>query len=101
MTVYVTVQVKLTDRETYARYEESFMDVFNQFDGTVLVNDYTPSLLEGEWSGDKIVVLSFPNKDSFTSWATSEQYQAIVGDRLAGGQATILLSEGLDQSSIS
>ncbi len=98
MTVFVTVQVKITDRERYSRYEDNFMGVFNQFDGTVLVNDYTPSVLEGKWEGDKVVVISFPSKQSFTAWASSEQYQAIVGDRLAAGEATIILSEGLDQA---
>ena len=98
MTVYAIVQVKITDRERYDRYQANFMQVFNQFNGTVLVNDEAPRLLEGEWNKDKVVLISFPDKESFTTWATSPEYGEIVKDRLAGGSATILLAKGLATS---
>ena len=96
MTVYAIVQVEFTDREAYNRYQSNFMAVFEQFNGTLLVNDESPRVLEGEWDKDKVVVMSFPDKASFTAWATSPAYAAIVKDRLAGGNATILLAKGID-----
>ena len=95
MTVYVVVQVKITERETYARYQSNFMQVFNQFDGKLLANDESPRLLEGEWDKDKLVLIAFPDKDAFTAWATSPAYIEIAKARLAGGEATILLVQGL------
>jgi uncharacterized protein (DUF1330 family) len=50
-------------------------------------------VLEGKWDKDKLVLISFPNKDSFTAWATSAAYMQIVKDRHAAGEATILLSD--------
>jgi len=96
MTVYAIVQVKITDRETYNRYTSKFMAVFEQFNGQLLVNDEAPRVLEGSWNLDKVVVLSFPDKESFTAWATSPEYQEIMQDRLAGGEATILLTKGFE-----
>ena len=96
MTVYVVTQVKITNAEVYARYTSKFMDIFKQYNGSLLVNDESPRVLEGEWDLSKVVVISFPDKDSFTAWATSPEYQEIMQDRLAGGEATILLTQGFD-----
>jgi uncharacterized protein (DUF1330 family) len=95
MTVYVIVQVEITDRKIYDRYQANFMDVFNQFEGTLLVNDEAPKLLEGDWAKNKVVVMTFPDRNAFTAWATSPAYTEIAKDRIAGGKATILLAQGL------
>jgi len=95
MTVYVIVQVEITDRKIYDRYQANFMDVFNQFEGTLLVNDEAPKLLEGDWAKNKVVVMTFPDRQAFTAWATSPAYTEIAKDRITGGKATILLAQGL------
>lgn len=96
MTVYVVTQVKITNPEVYGRYTSKFMSVFEKFNGRLLVNDEGPRLLEGTWDNDKVVLISFPDKASFTAWATSPEYQRIMKDRVAGGEATILLAQGLE-----
>ena len=96
MTVYVVTQVKITNPEVYARYTSKFMAIFKRYNGSLLVNDESPRVLEGEWDLTKVVLISFPDQDSFTAWATSPEYQEIMQDRLAGGEATILLTQGFD-----
>jgi uncharacterized protein (DUF1330 family) len=93
MTVYAIVQVEIFDREAYDRYQAKFWNVFKQFDGSLLVNDESPKLLEGDWSKHKIVLLSFPDEAAFHAWADSPEYSEIVVDRRAGANVTILLSE--------
>jgi uncharacterized protein (DUF1330 family) len=93
MTVYAIVQVEIFDREAYDRYQAKFWNVFTQFKGSLLVNDENPKVLEGDWSQNKIVLLSFPDEAEFNAWAGSPQYQEIVVDRRAGANVTILLSE--------
>lgn len=95
MTVLAIIQVEVTDRELYDRYQSNFMEVFNQFDGKLVVNDEAPLVLEGEWNKTKVVVLSFPDKAAFLSWAKSPAYLEISKDRLSGSKATILLAQGL------
>jgi uncharacterized protein (DUF1330 family) len=47
MTVYAIAQLKFTDRTAYDRYQARFMQVFTQFDGTVLAADEAPRVVEG------------------------------------------------------
>jgi uncharacterized protein (DUF1330 family) len=95
VSVYVIVQLNIHDRASYDRYAAAFPATMEQYGGTVLAADDSPRVLEGEWTGDRVVLLTFPDRQAFTSWATSAEYQAIVGDRRAGSTAVITLVRGL------
>ncbi len=95
MTVYVIVQLKLTDRAAYDRYQARFLDVFKKFSGRLVSADENPSVLEGTWDRDKLVLMSFPDEAAFGAWANSDEYLEISKDRKAGAQAVVLLARGL------
>ncbi|MEM9014945.1 MAG: DUF1330 domain-containing protein [Pseudomonadota bacterium] len=95
MTVYFCVQVKIKDREAYDRYGAAFMDVFQKYNGEMLAADFNPKILDGEWDGDRLVLLSFPDEPSLMAWLTSEDYRAIGADRKAGADTVALLAQGI------
>ena len=94
LTVYVIVQLKMTDRAAYDRYQARFFDVFRKFSGRLLSADETPSVLEGVWDRDKLVLMSFPDEAAFHAWADSPEYLEIAKDRKAGAQGIVLLAKG-------
>ena len=94
MTVYVIVQLKMTDRAAYDRYQAQFFDVFKKFEGRLLSADESPAVLEGTWDRDKVVLMSFPGETAFKAWANSPEYLEISKDRKAGAQGVVLLAQG-------
>ncbi len=94
MTVYVIVQLKMTDRAAYDRYQAKFFDVFRKFNGRLLSADEHPAVIEGAWDRDKLVLMSFPDEAAFGAWANSPDYLEIAKDRKAGAQAIVLLARG-------
>src|SRR5262245_49126053 len=94
MTVYVIVQLKMTDRAAYDRYQARFFDVFRKFQGRLLSADKSPAVLEGEWARDKVVLMSFPDEAACRAWMDSPEYQEISKDRKAGASAIVLLAKG-------
>ncbi|MBI5263613.1 MAG: DUF1330 domain-containing protein [Bradyrhizobium sp.] len=94
MTVYAIAQLKMTDRAAYDRYQAKFFDVFRKFSGRLLAADEQPTVVEGAWPCDKLVLMSFPDEAAFNAWADSPEYLEISRDRKAGAQATVLLVEG-------
>jgi uncharacterized protein (DUF1330 family) len=94
MTVYVIVQLKMTDRAAYDRYQARFFDVFRKFSGRLLSADENPQVLEGAWDRDKLVLMSFPDEAAFQAWATSPEYLEISKDRKAGAEGVVLLAKG-------
>jgi uncharacterized protein (DUF1330 family) len=96
MSVYLVAQLTFSDRSAYARYQQRFMGVMQQFRGKLLAADEHPDVLEGSWLRDKFVLLTFPDREAFLEWSESPQYQEILKDRKAGAHATVLLVRGLD-----
>ena len=98
MSVYVIVQLKMTDRAAYDRYQARFFDVFRKFNGRLLSTDEKPAVLEGEWDRDKLVLMSFPDEAAFRAWAESPEYLEISKDRKAGADGIMLLAKGFGQA---
>jgi len=71
MTVYAVVQLKITDRAAYDRYQARFFYVFKKFSGRLLSADENPALLEGVWDRDRLVLMSFPDDAAFYGGAFS------------------------------
>ena len=94
MTVYVIVQLKMTDRTAYDRYQARFFDVFRKFSGRLLSADEQPEVLEGTWDRDKLVLMSFPDEAAFRAWSDSPEYLEISTDRKAGADGIVLLAKG-------
>jgi uncharacterized protein (DUF1330 family) len=91
MSVYVIAQISITDRDVYSRYQTRFTDVFRQFKGRLLAADENAEVFEGEWMRDKVILMSFPDKEAFEEWAFSPAYQEIAKDRKAGSEGVVLL----------
>jgi uncharacterized protein (DUF1330 family) len=95
MTVYAIAQLRFTDRSAYDKYQNRFMSVFVKYSGTILAADEAPQVIEGDWDRQKVVLMSFPDEQSFHQWANSPEYQEISVDRRAGSDAVVLLVKGL------
>jgi uncharacterized protein (DUF1330 family) len=72
------------------------MPVLRQYGGRLVAADGEPEVVEGEWTGDRVVILAFDDHDAFTTWAGSPEYQAIVQDRWDAADTTLLLVRGAD-----
>ena len=94
MIVYVIVQLKMTDRAAYDRYQARFFEVFRKFSGRLLSADENPTIVEGAWDRDKLVLMSFPDVSAFHAWVDSPEYLEISKDRKAGAQGVVLLAKG-------
>lgn len=92
MTVYAIVQLEITDRQAYDLYQAKFWQVFKRYNGRLLVSDERVEIVEGEWNKDKIVIISFPDKEAFNDWVTSPEYLEIAQHRYAGSNASIVLA---------
>ena len=95
MTVYVIAQLAFTNERLYRRYQEAFPAVWKKYRGRLLAADENPEVVEGQWEGNKVVLLSFPDEAAYREWADSNEYQEISRDRMAGANTVSLLVRGL------
>lgn len=59
--------------------------------------DDDAEFIEGSWDSQRVVVLAFEDKASFRAWYDSAEYQAIIGDRLAGAHGPVVPARGIPQ----
>lgn len=95
MTVYAIAQLTIHDRTRYDRYVAGFLPILHRFGGRLLAADERPRVIEGNWSGHKVILMEFPDRDTFTAWSTSPDYLKISQDRTAGTTGPVLLVRGL------
>jgi uncharacterized protein (DUF1330 family) len=95
MSVYAIAQLWIHDPAAYGRYARRFMEVFEKFQGRVLVADDNPLIFAGVSDVNKIVVVTFPDEASFRDWVESPEYLEIAEDRRAGATSIIVLARGI------
>ena len=95
MTVYAIAQFSITDLAAYRRYQSHFADVFQAFRGTLLAADASPTIEEGSWPYQKVVLLAFPDEHALRAFADSPEYAAIAADRRAGTDGVVLTVHGV------
>ena len=98
MTVYTIALLKIEDRTQYARYEQGFMAIFNQYEGKLLAVDETPIVKEGTWNHTRTVLLQFPDAEAFDRWYHSEAYQALAQYRFGASSASVVVIKGLPEA---
>lgn len=91
MSVYVVAQLSIHDRAAYDRYASRFLDVLGAFGGRLLAADESPTVLEGSWEHEKVVLLEFTDRDEFARWSSSQDYVTIARDRQLSTTGCVLL----------
>ncbi len=95
MSAYVIAQLSIHDRARYDRYAAAVMPTLKAFAGRVLAADDSPTVAEGDWPRDRVVLLAFPDQASALAWAASPAYRTIAPDRLASTDSVVLVAQGL------
>lgn len=96
MSIYLVAQINIEDRDTYARYEAGFMEIFDRYDGELLAVDQAVTELEGSWDYTRTVILRFPDEAAARSWYDSAEYQALAQHRFAASAANLAIVQGVD-----
>lgn len=77
MSVYFIAQLRIPDPAAYERYLAGFDEVWAQYEGEILLVDEKPTVLEGEWPYDRLVLFRFPDEAALRRWYDSEGYRAL------------------------
>lgn len=65
------------------------------FDGRFIVHGARASVLEGEFTGD-LIVIAFPSRPAAEGWYRSAAYQALLPLRQRNASGDVILIDGVD-----
>ncbi|MFI7277692.1 DUF1330 domain-containing protein [Streptomyces sp. NPDC049879] len=81
-------------QEGVVRYLEGIDATLAPFGGRYLVHGDPPTVLEGEWPGD-LVVIAFPDRARAEAWYASDAYREILPLRRSGVAGPVVLIDGV------
>mgnify|MGYP002634746290 CR=1 FL=1 len=89
--VYMIVNLKVTDAETYRKYETGFFPLLKKYQGQFLTYDDQPIHLEGNAPrSGRMIIFSFPSEQAAKDWYADADYQAISEFRRGGTRMEFL-----------
>lgn len=94
MSVYVIVQIDVTDPVAYERYKQLAAPTVGQYDGRYVVRGGTTTCLEGTWEPGRFVMLEFPTTERAQAWFDSPEYGKAKKARQHAANMKMLLVEG-------
>jgi uncharacterized protein (DUF1330 family) len=94
MPAYVAVDIDIHDPATYERYKTLAPPAIAKYGGRYLVRGGTTTVLEGEWSPSRFVILEFPTADAARQWWASPEYAEAKALRQAASHTNMILADG-------
>ncbi|MEU9455143.1 DUF1330 domain-containing protein [Streptomyces sp. NPDC048277] len=93
---YVVVTELITDQATMDAYSKAAAPSMAESEARVLVVDDQPAVLEGEWHGNRTVILEFESVEAARTWYDSEAYARAKPLRHAAAQSHAVLLSGFE-----
>jgi len=94
MAAYLIADIHITDPDGYKEYVAGAGATVDQYGGRYLVRGGPTSVLEGDPSPGRFVVLEFPDMASLKAWYDSDEYRPLRDLRQRCATAKIFTVEG-------
>jgi uncharacterized protein (DUF1330 family) len=92
---YVIVTEAIHDQEGIEAYAKASVPSIGEHGAKVLVFDENVEVLEGEWHGNRTVVLEFESVEKAREWYESPSYQEALRLRQAAADSNAVILSGL------
>jgi uncharacterized protein (DUF1330 family) len=93
---YVIGQNTINNLEGYKEYAEQVPQTVEQHGGKFLSRGGSVLVLDGKPSGQRNVIIEFPNIKSAKNWYYSEEYQSIISGRTNNALGYLIITEGIE-----
>lgn len=93
---YAIFSIAVSDEEAFGAYGGQAGPTVQQHSGRPVVVYDNPEVLEGQWTGTKVVILEFPSLRAARDWYHSPEYQACIGLREDAADVKVVLVEAFD-----
>ena len=95
MSAYVIADVEVLDSAAYEEYRQKVPATIAAFGGRYLVRGGALTVLEGDWSPQRCVILEFPSMAQLQAWYDSPAYVPLRAIRERTTKSRLVMVEGL------
>jgi len=95
MAAYLVADIEVLDPEGYEEYRQKAPATIAAYGGRYLARGGVSSVLEGDWSPKRLVLLEFPSMQGLDAWWNSPEYRPLRAIRERTARSNMVASEGL------
>ena len=95
MSVYIIVQINITNEENYKKYLQKTTSIALKYGGEYIVRGGNYKLLKGKWDYERTVIIKFASYDIAMKWYNSDEYAPVKKIREDNSEGNLIIIEGL------
>jgi uncharacterized protein (DUF1330 family) len=96
MSVYMIIEAKeVWDREMYGKYIEKVPAIVEKFGGKYLARGGAVTVISGDWTPGRVIIIRFESMDRFNDWWNSPEYKAVTHLRENAARVNAIVVEGV------
>lgn len=97
MNAYLVLDLTIHDMQSFSEYVEKIPAVIARHAGSYAVQGQIPTVLEGDWKPDRLVVIEFPSRENAKEFLADPETQALFAIRHRSTTSQLLLVDGTDR----
>ena len=95
MSGFAIFNIEVKKPEQYKEYVEKVKPIAEKFGGEYIVRGGETTIVEGNWTYPRTVVIKFPSYEKALEWYNSEEYKPIKKIRLDNSEGTNIIIKGV------
>lgn len=96
MTAYLVLDFSVTDLRGFMPYVEAIPAFIEKHGGRYIVRGVEPTVMEGDWSPERMVILEFPSSENARAFLAEPEAQSLFALRHRTTDSKLVLVEGAD-----
>lgn len=94
MKAYLILDLAIHDFGSFKEYIEKIPTFISKHAGRYLVQGVEPTVMEGDWSPQRMVVIEFPSRDKATEFLADPDAQSLFAIRHQSTTSKLILVDG-------
>ena len=95
MSGFAIFNIEIKKPEEYKEYVKKVKPIAEKFGGEYIVRGGETTIVEGNWTYPRTVVIKFPTYEKALEWYDSEEYKPVKPIRLANSVANGIIIKGV------
>ncbi len=94
MKAYLILDFTIRDLDGFFEYINKIPEFIKKHSGRYIVQGEVPTVMEGDWSPERVVVLEFPSRDNANSFLEDPEAQSLFAIRHNTTTSKLIMVDG-------
>ena len=94
MSSYLVIDTEVIDEDAFSEFAVKIYDAVIAQGGTFIVRGSDLDVIEGDWTPQRLVIMSFDSDDGAANFVRSAQYTALEELRLRAVKSSVVVAAG-------